>query len=104
MKPLGQFDQDYSDRMLKACFGAIVATAKDEATSTAILRNGEIYKALLTIMATMLATSAEAKTPRGIRMLSEDFSRELAKEVRAFKVIFDRDGAPFSSSVFEGCH
>lgn len=98
MKPLGQFDRDYADRMTKAMTGAMVEVAHDKATNVALLRNGEIYDALLTIMASILATSKETDTPRGVRLMAEAMAKDLAKRIARCREelfargVLDREG------------
>lgn len=96
MKPLGQFDRDYADRMTKAMTGAMVEVA--------LLRNGEIYDALLTIMASILATSKETDTPRGVRLMAEAMAKDLAQRIARCREEMKGKTMPFEVAEFTGAH
>jgi len=104
MKPLGQFDRDYADRMTKAMTGAMVEVAHDKATNVALLRNGEIYDALLTIMASILATSKETDTPRGVRLMAEAMAKDLAKRIARCREEMKGKTMPFEVAEFTTAH
>jgi Pyruvate/2-oxoacid:ferredoxin oxidoreductase gamma subunit len=94
MKPPGQFDHDYAKAIQDACIKAIIEASVDPATNTAVLRNSEITKALLRIMAMLAATSDEASSPTKIRHLAEDFAKEFRQLVTANKASMDENGGP----------
>ena len=97
MKPPGQFDEDYSTRISNACVKAIVAESLDPETNTTVLRNAEIYGALMRIMATMVATSKAADTPADVQNLAVDFAKDLIKHIATAKATMQRPGrSPFS--------
>ncbi len=91
---LGQFDNDYCRNTQDACLKAILEASIDPATNTAMLRNGEINKALLRIMALLTATSKEAGSPTQIRHLAEDLAKDFRQLVTGNKASMDQDGGP----------
>jgi len=91
MKPPGQFDHDYANAIQDACLRAILEASIDPATNTAVLRNSEITKALLMLMAMLAATSDEASSPTKIRHLAEDFAKDFRQLVTAN---MDKNGGP----------
>src|SRR3712207_5226765 len=94
MKPMGQFDDDYCKAVQDACLKAVIEASIDPATNTAMLRNSEITKAFLRIMAMLAATSDEASSPTKIRHLAEDFAKDFRQLVTANKASMDKNGGP----------
>ena len=94
MKPAGEFDHDYCRKIQSACLKAILEAAIDPATNTAMLRNAEISKALMRIMAMMAATSKNANSPTQIRHLAETYAKDFRQLVTANKASMDKEGGP----------
>jgi hypothetical protein len=80
MTPPDQFDDQYCKAVQDASLKAIIEASIDPATNTAMLRNSEITKALLRIMAMLAATSNEASSPTKIRHLAEESRRCTCQE------------------------
>jgi len=94
MKPSNYFDNDYCRKIHDACLRAIIEASIDPATNTAMLRNSEVTKALIRIMAMLTATSKSAGSPTQVRHLAEDFAKDFRQLVTANKASMEKDGGP----------
>jgi hypothetical protein len=94
MKLASEFDHDHWKKIQQVCLKAIIEASVDPATGAAVLRNGEISKALLQISAMLMATYKEVSSPTQIRHLAETYAKEFRQLVTADRVNMDEDGGP----------
>jgi hypothetical protein len=94
-KDIDQFDQAYRNRIMDAVLKAIIDAARDPATNLALLKNYEIYDALLHLQAMILASSKQAGSTTQMREIGNQFAKRLRRLVAAYKKTYDRDGVPF---------
>jgi len=94
-KEIDQFNSAYRDRIRDALWNAMIETARDPATGMVIVRNYELYDALLQLQAMILAGSKEAASPAKTREISHNLAKRLRRHISEFKKIYDRDGIPF---------
>ena len=90
----GEFDHDYAKAIQDACLKAIIETSIDPTANTAMLRNSEITRALMRIMAMMAATSKNANSPTQIRRLADDLAKDFRQFGTANKASMDKEGGP----------
>jgi len=94
MKLASEFDHDHWKKIQQACLKAIIEASVDPTTGAAVLRNGEIAKALLRISAMLMATSKEASSPTQIRHVAETYAKDFRQLVTANRASMDKDGGP----------
>jgi hypothetical protein len=95
-KEIDGFDRAYRDRIRDIVWDAILEGSRDAATNAAVLRNYEIYDALLQIQAMILASSKQARSLTEMRATGNEFAKRLRRLVAEFKKTYDRDGVPFT--------
>lgn len=76
-----EFDQAYRDKVMRAALEGIVLSVSED--GVAMLRSGEIVDALISIIASIMATSDETKTAQGLRLYCEDFAKTLRRRTLA---------------------
>jgi hypothetical protein len=96
VKQIDVFDPEYRDRVRDAAWTAIIEATRDPTTNMAILRNYEIYDALLQIQAMILASSKEAQSPNKRREIYHDLAKRLRRHLKEFKRNYELEGTPFS--------
>ena len=94
-KEIDLFDRSYRDRVRETAWNAIIEAVRDPKTNMVLLRNYEIYDALLQLQAMILASSKQAGSTAEMHEISKDFAKRLRRHVAEFKNAYDRDGAPF---------
>jgi hypothetical protein len=92
MKPLGQFDNEYAQKVRTACWEAIEVATHDSSAGGAVLRNIEICQALLDIQAKLMAMSESASSNDKVNYMAGLFAEELAKKVIAYRLQSENRG------------
>jgi len=95
IKEIDAFDRAYCERVREALWKAVVDVSRDPATGVAVLRNYEVYDALLQLQAMILASSKEAQSPRRARETSEEFAKRLRQLVARYRRKYEAVGLPF---------
>ncbi|WP_174300704.1 hypothetical protein [Caulobacter sp. S45] len=92
----------YEQKVQDLIIHALLTGLKDEETSTAVLRVGEIVNVMLDLQAMMLADSGATATPTKTREFCSDFARRLQRKIAHAKKLYAAGHKPFQTVHIEG--
>ncbi len=95
-------DPGYQQRMADALIQAMLTTAKDKASNTAVLRTDEIVSALTDLAAMVIATSDVVGTPAKKREFCTDLAKRLQRRINGFQEHYAAGRSPFDTVLRPG--
>jgi hypothetical protein len=75
------FDKAYSDRVMSGVLKALYEAGYDPKTTILMFHADEAVDVLVTVIAGLIESGPDAKTPRGRRLLGEELGRRIANRV-----------------------
>lgn len=90
---------EYERKVMEATVEAIFKAsmfAMPDGKPGAVLKSGEITRALTTIIASVVASSDACSTPRGTRELIEQIGKDLKRKIAQMRELAERGESPFT--------
>lgn len=94
-KPDQEYRADVEQAVIRAVFEASIVEAGGR--RRAVIRSGEAVDALLTVIASVVASGEDLQTPRARREFADQIARSLQRKIGAFQAYAATNGTPFQT-------